>query len=30
LLDVIADDRLLVERTGLSEAEVRWLREEKS
>ena len=30
LLDVIADDRLLAEKTGLSEAEVRGLREEKN
>jgi predicted transposase/invertase (TIGR01784 family) len=29
LLDVIADDRLLAEKTGLSEAEVRELRQEK-
>lgn len=29
LLDVIADDRLLAERIGLSEAEVRVLREEQ-
>jgi predicted transposase/invertase (TIGR01784 family) len=29
LLDVIADDRLLAEKTGLSVAEVRGLREEK-
>jgi predicted transposase YdaD len=29
LLDVIADDRLLAEKTGLSEAEVQRLREEK-
>ncbi|MFZ1639863.1 MAG: hypothetical protein WAV07_00190 [Candidatus Contendobacter sp.] len=29
LLDVIADDRLLAEKTGLSEAEVRGLREER-
>ena len=30
LLDVIADDRLLAEKTGLSEVEVRGLREEKN
>ena len=30
LLDVIADDRLLAEKTGLSEAEVRGLREGKN
>lgn len=30
LLDVIADDRLLAERIGLSEAEVRGLLEEKN
>ncbi len=30
LLDLIADDRLLAEKTGLSEAEVRGLREEKN
>jgi predicted transposase YdaD len=30
LLDVIADDRLLAERIGLSEAEVRGVRQEKS
>jgi len=30
LLDVITDDRLLAEKTGLSEAEARRLREEKN
>ncbi|MFZ1640953.1 MAG: hypothetical protein WAV07_05840 [Candidatus Contendobacter sp.] len=29
LLDVMADDRLLAEKTGLSEVEVRGLREER-